>query len=217
MIKKIEVPFLSHLQRSSPVLQISATLDSMIRHRISYAPWPDFNYVPEASFSIAHGNNCIFLKYYVAEDVVRATWYKPNDPVYKDSCVEFFIDFDDSKEYYNLEFNVTGTCKLNYGTERDNRKLISEQLIAAIKYLATIQNKTGADGKPRVEWELTLMIPLNVFSENKLASLSGRKCYGNFYKCGDDLPMPHFLAWNNIQSAEPNFHVPECFGEIIFQ
>jgi hypothetical protein len=60
------------------------------------------------------------------------------------------------------------------------------------------------------------MIPIVAFSENKIQTLSGETCRGNFFKCGDDLPEPHFVAWNNVNAPSPNFHVPECFGEILF-
>lgn len=215
-MKQLEVPFFSRLQKASPIEHISASLDEMVKHPINIAPWPEFNYMPKVEFSIAHGNDCIFLKYYVTEAVVKANYYHPNDPVYKDSCVEFFIAFNDEGAYYNLEFNVIGTCKLNFGKNRNDRILISENLIRTIRYLATIQNKVTNVAIPEVQWELTLMIPVEVFSEHKLSSLSGQTCSANFYKCGDDLPVPHFLCWNTIQSVEPDFHVRECFGKLLF-
>jgi hypothetical protein len=71
--------------------------------------------------------------------------------------------------------------------------------------------------KEAVYWELSVAIPSNVFIHHLIPSLSGQKGRVNFHKCGDQLPVPHFLAWNNIQSAEPNFHLPEFFGEIYFE
>lgn len=215
-MKQLEAPLLSHLHRTSKIEHISASLDNMIKHPIDNAPWPEFNYVPDVTFSIGHGNDCLFIKYYVLEAVVKSAWYKPNDPVYKDSCVEFFIAFNDERGYYNFEFNAIGTCKLNFGINRYDRKIISEKLISTIKYLATIQNKTDADAKPGIHWELSLMIPVEAFSEHGAAPLSGKQCSVNFYKCGDDLPVPHFLSWNNIRSISPDFHLPEYFGKMLF-
>src|SRR5688572_7975442 len=162
--------------------EISETLDALRRHAIDLAPWPEYDYVPEVTFSIAHGNDCIFLKYYVSESVVKARWYKPNDPVFKDSCVEFFISFDNDKDYYNCEFNVIGTCKFNYGRKRNRRKLITEKSISLINYFATIQNERDPGKATRIHWELTLMIPVKTFSERQISSLSGKKCRGNFFK-----------------------------------
>lgn len=215
-MKQLEAPLLGNLNRTSSIREISVSLDNILKHPINIAPWPEFKYVPEVYFSIAHNNDCIFIKYYVTEAVVKAAFYKPNDPVYKDSCVEFFIAFNDEQEYYNLEFNATGTCKFNFGINRNDRIVISENLVHTIRYFTSIYNHQEKDGTPGIHWELTLMIPVEVFCQHKFTSLSKQTCSANFYKCGDDLPVPHFLCWNNILSAIPDFHRPECFGKILF-
>ena len=38
----------------------------------------------------------------------------------------------------------------------------------------------------------------------------------NVYKCGDKTEHPHYLAWNRVEAPAPDFHRPECFGEMIF-
>ena len=215
LMKKLKVPLLTFINMTSSMEQVSFSLDQLGEELIDTAPWPEYNYKPEVSLSIAHGGDCIFLKFYVVENEVKASYYKPDDPVYKDSCVEFFISFDGDEEYYNLEFNTIGTCKLNFGKNRNQRLRISDELIKTIRFLATIQNNT-INNSQGIKWELTLMIPIAVFSKHIIKSLSQKKCSGNFYKCGDDLPVPHFLCWNNIQSSEPDFHLQEYFGEILF-
>jgi hypothetical protein len=214
-MKKLKVPLLTFINMTSSMGQVSSSLDQLDKQSIDIAPWRAYNYKPEVSFSIAHGGDCIFLKFYVVEDVVKASYYKPDDPVYKDSCVEFFISFDDDEEYYNLEFNTIGTCKLNFGKNRNQRLRISDELIKTIRFLATIRNNT-INHSQGIKWELALAIPTAVFSKHNIKSLSEKKCSANFYKCGDDLPVPHFLCWNNIQSPEPDFHLQEYFGEILF-
>jgi Carbohydrate-binding family 9 len=47
--------------------------------------------------------------------------------------------------------------------------------------------------------------------------MEGKKCKANFYKCGDKLAQPHFLAWNRIETPEPDFHQPAFFGDIEFE
>src|SRR5215203_2776745 len=107
-MKQLQVPLLDILHKTSPTEQVSATLNTLIRHEMDIAPWTDFNYVPRVEFTIAHNNDCIFLKYYVVEVVIKAAYYQPNDPVYKDSCVEFFVAFNNEEDYYNIEFNAIG-------------------------------------------------------------------------------------------------------------
>jgi hypothetical protein len=210
-MKQLQVPLLDTLHKTSPAEQISIMSNTLSRHEINIAPWPDFNYVPKVEFTIAHNDDCIFLKYYVEEAVIKAAYHKSDDPVYKDSCVEFFIAFDNEEAYYNIEFNAVGTCKLNFGMNRKDRIQISEHLIKLINFFSTIKNAEN-----EIQWELSLTIPIEVFFQHELTSLSGQSCRANFYKCGDDLPTPHFLCWNNIDTPEPDFHVRSCFGRVQF-
>ena len=34
----------------------------------------------------------------------------------------------------------------------------------------------------------------------------------NFYKCGDDCDVPHYLAFSPVTTLPPGFHNPECFA-----
>lgn len=211
-MKKLDVPFMPQLNRESPMHRISNAMNKSDRNLIEMVPWSNYNYQPKVRFSIAHGDDCLFLKYYVREQAIQAMYTKTNDPVYKDSCVEFFIAFPGGKDYYNFEFNCLGTCRSGIGTGRNERKSLPETVIASIKSLAVIKpaHKTQSD----IIWQLTLMIPVEVFYEHKIRQLKGTKARVNFYKCGDNLPKPHYLAWNQIKAIEPNFHLPEFFGEM---
>lgn len=146
---------------------------------------------------------------------MRAVFCKSNDPVYKDTCVELFISFGNEKEYYNFEFNCFGTCLLGYGKNRADRKLLPETIIKKINSQSVITtfNSLGTDD---INWNLTLMIPFEVFSYHSFTSLKNLDCKANFYKCGDDLPEPHYVAWNNIKSENPDFHLSEYFGDLKF-
>jgi hypothetical protein len=176
-------------------------------------PWVLFPYKPEVAFSIAYTEDCILLKYYVKEKAIRAVHNQDNTPVHEDSCVEFFIAFEDDQEYYNLEFNCTGTCLAGHG-KNSERRLIGQEIIHKIRRQSII--KTLVDKENMINWELTLVIPLEIFVHRPIGHLKGTRCRVNFYKCGDLLPEPHFLAWKNIYSESPNFHLPQFFGTMHF-
>jgi hypothetical protein len=101
--------------------------------------------------------------------------------------------------------------KLNFGKNRYDRIVVAEQLIKKVRYLSVIRNVNAV-----VQWQISMMIPTEVFSGQELNNLSGQNCNANFYKCGDDLPTPHFLCWNSIDTPEPDFHVRRCFGKLSF-
>lgn len=213
--KKMVGPYFSEFAIASPIEKISFRLDTLPRNHIDVSPWGSNTYQPDVQFAFAHGQQCIFIKYYVREAFVRATYFRSQDPVYKDSCVEFFVRFNDELSYYNFEFNALGTCLLYYGPDRHQRVPIPDREIATIRHYTTLQN-IAVYGRNEFRWEMTVVIPLNVFINHKFIDLSGMRARANFHKCGDDLPAPHFLVWNDIQSEAPDFHRPECFGEIEF-
>ena len=135
--------------------------------------------------------------------------------MYKDSCVEFFIGFEGQGAYYNFEFNALGTTLAGYGINKQERELLDVSLVNEIKSIAA--NKIADDDTLPFNWELTVFIPFCVFYKHHVSTLKGVNCTGNFYKCGDELPEPHFLCWNNIIADKPNFHLPQYFGNIIFE
>ena len=185
--------------------------NNLERHTIDFVPWPSYPYKPKVSFSIAYNDEHIFLKYFVQEKAIRANANNMNGSVWEDSCVEFFISFDETG-YYNLEFNCIGTALIGFGKSRDDRQLINTEVISNVNTQSVIQKK----GSDLYHWELSLVIPLEVFVHHPLPTLNGRQCRANFYKCGDLLPEPHFLAWSDIHSEEPNFHLPQFFGTLSF-
>ena len=198
-------------QNSSDIAAVSAQLDKLELNAIEYVPWPDFPYRPKVHFAIAHDSNNILLKYYVEEKSIRAATGVINGPVWEDACVEFFVAFDESG-YYNLEFNCIGTALVGFGPEKTTRELLSADVVERIQSHTVITKENE-----NVQWQITLIIPTEVFIHHSFSSLRGMTCRANFYKCGDALPQPHFLAWSNIECPEPNFHLPQFFGELQFQ
>lgn len=202
-------------------------------HRIDEISWKDYPYLPEVTFKIARTAKGLLLKYDVREEYIRAMHGKTNDPVYEDSCVEFFLSSDD-RHYYNFEFNCIGTALIGFGTSREDRKWIDPERIKQISRFPSMGRKPfpeGAKKKGPYRWELSVYIPFGFFREaGELQSgFSGRKIIAgtversektyraNFYKCGDKLPLPHYVSWNRIETKAPDFHRPEYFGDLIFK
>ncbi|WP_121356640.1 carbohydrate-binding family 9-like protein [Flavisolibacter nicotianae] len=194
------------------IKDIAARLTETEKHSLSFAPWPAFPYRPDVQFSIAYREGSICLQYTVSEKDLQAAYGKINEPVYQDSCVEFFISFDEGATYYNFEFNCIGTVLAGYGKGRGDRQVLPESVLRKIDFLVSIQK--GGEGI--VRWELTVDLPLECFVFQPLRSLQGQQCRANFYKCGDALPQPHFLTWSMVQSESPDFHRPEFFGSLWF-
>lgn len=212
-MNRIQSIFLSGANKSTSFTEISALLSPLQTNAIGIAPWTAFPYAPKVNFVVSYGADCVFLKYAVTEKFVKDVYKQPNEPVYKDSCVEFFIALAPGEPYYNFEFNYTGTCLAGFGNGKEGREFLPVETIKKIRTLSTV---LASIADSPVSWELVIVIPFDVFYFHTLESLNGRKAKVNFYKCGDDLPIPHFLVWNKILSQFPDFHLPDFFGEMEF-
>ncbi len=210
MIKQFDCQFIPDEKLTNDV---SSLLNEYPRQAIDNLLWSDNGYFPQVEFSMAYTAHSFLLKYFVKEKYPVATHTQVNDLVYKDSCVEFFVSFDNGANYYNLEFNCLGTPYGAYGAGNPGRAELPVDVVNQIK-VSTFINDVEIEGV--TEWEISLDIPFSVFIYENVTSLKSTACKANFYKCGDETPEPHYLSWNNILSSRPNFHVPEFFGSIKF-
>lgn len=211
-MEKLTVAFLENADYDDAPLSIAERLSEVESHYLRFTPWSAFPYHPAVSFNIAYTNDCLILKYRVREKAIRAVNNVINGSIWEDSCVEFFVSWDNGVSYYNLEFNCMGFGLIGFGKERTNRERLLEDVIETIKFHATITNQM----KPQFDWALTMMIPFSVFKHHTIMPKKGLKCQANFYKCGDKLPEPHYITWSNIEFHKPNFHLPAFFGQLTF-
>lgn len=185
-------------------------------HPIAVANWNvDYPYAPQVKFRITYDDHGIVIQYEIAEEVIKAQYHLHNDNVWEDSCVEFFISFDNKEHYYNFEFNPIGAGLVGYGTsvKTERVRLTNEQVDQVDVFSCIERTQMGS------KWSLIQYIPFTSFVHNQITSsfLKENQIFANFYKCGDHLPRPHFLSWNKIDHPTPNFHLPEFFGELIFE
>lgn len=178
---------------------------------LAQQPWPAYmNNDVRATVSVAHSDAALELLFRVKEKNIRHVNTEINGAVWEDSCVEFFIAFDNNG-YYNCEFNCIGTALVGYGAGRNNRELLPTDVVRTIGSKCSM--KQDEDG---YEWELLLHIPVTVFTKHTVTSLSNKTATINFYKCGDLLPEPHFICWNKIETTDPDFHQPAFFVPVVF-
>lgn len=145
------------------------------------------------------------------------------DDVWKDSCVECFIQPKPGGGYFNFEFNCGGAHLCCYITDW---KLKNGWFTQAVKLPAVIGGKilvksslprlVEPENKEAVDWTLQFLIPLAVLEEftGPLAKLSGQTWQGNFFKCAEEVSHPHWASWSPIE--ELNFHQPGSFGSLRF-
>lgn len=199
------------------IQSLSSCLENQCEsHSISNINWPSFPYLPEVSFRIGHWADMIILRYDVREQSVRAVETRINGDVYKDSCVEFFISMD-GKNYYNFEFSCIGTIHVAHGEGRHNRKLLPDEIVKKISTESTLGKEPFDTKIGDTTWSITCIIPASTFIHDPGFKIKRKTARANFYKCGDELPVPHFVTWAPIGTPQPDFHRPEYFGEVMIE
>ncbi len=178
-------------------------LAALAPHNIDVANWPGSEYAPETNFRLGYDKNCLYILYEVNESRPVRTKTADFEQVCEDSCVEFFCEAPGGR-YFNFEFNANGvgTFASRLSRRQGKRQLDCQEALAIGR-----QPIIGDDN-----WQLLVTIPWQLLG---IEPQKGRKIRANFYKCGDKTPHPHYLSWNAIKTAAPDFHQPEFFGELI--
>lgn len=139
----------------------------------------------------------------------KITCYNIDDDVYKDSCMEAFINFYPQMDrgYINFEMNAAGAMLCGFGKERDGRESVHDMGITLPAPKVTIEENS---------WTLTLLIPFSFIKDlyGRCDFKEGDVLTGNFFKCGDETEVEHYASWAPIKFDIPNFHLPEFFGEL---
>ncbi len=169
----------------------------------SYAPYSEaiLCYVEKEGF---------FLRIWCKEENPKAVYKNADDPVWLDSCLEFFADFkpESKRGYINFEANANGALLASIGPDRGHRVLLKD---------SGVPHPEITPFREEDRWGYTLFIPLSLIKTlyGNADFQSGDEIRGSFYKCGDETKSPHFLSSNVICTDAPDFHRPEFFIPMI--
>lgn len=183
------------------------------RYLIDKNRWSSQQIAVQARVKISFLKESVILNYEVEEPAILAKNSVCNSPVYQDSCVEFFVSFN-KKKYYNFECNCIGTLLGQYGESRDNRIFIDANILSEISVSSSLGSKPFSLKTGVFSWNVELNIPKKVFCFSDVDDLSTVEMFGNFYKCGDNLPKKHYLSAFEVKTENPDFHRPEFFVKL---
>ena len=214
--RQITVPYVPQLA-GQPIEHVNQQLEECgTMARIDCVNWLEqFPYMPLTTIAVARTSTILYIKYMVKGSMLKALYSNDLEPVYKDSCVEFFCQLPDADNYMNFEFNCIGTCLASTRKSREEGIVMRtpEELRQIIRY-SSLGKRAFCEMEGMFEWELTVGIPFRLLGLDP--EHLPEKIKGNFYKCADDTSMPHFVSWSPIDTPEPDFHRPEFFGDILF-
>ena len=176
---------------------------------IASYPWCDNDYRPKTTVTVTYGSDRFYLSFRTDEPEITTSRTRMNDEVYRDSCMEFFLQPDENDlKYFNFEINANGALLLGFGKDRESRVRLEEDP----GQFGIVVSRLKSGG-----WLLDYQVPF-VFLQKYIPTAEfqiGKRMLGNFYKCGEDVPHPHFGSWNPIATPLPDFHRPEFFGQLV--
>jgi hypothetical protein len=179
---------------------------------------------PQTFCRLLYTQDRIYGIFRVEDRFVRCTHTGFQEEVYKDSCVEFFVQPKEGSGYFNFEFNCGGALCASYVTDPERIAIrVKEFLPLTADDDRQILRYTGLPKiiEPEIEtaivWYLEFSIPFIVLEKyaGLLGKIKGQRWRANFYKCGDETSHPHWASWSPL--AARNFHAPASFGSICFE
>ena len=155
-----------------------------------------------------------YLKMICEEKDPLRTYVNVLDPVYKDSAMEAFFQFETKRDvqgsgiYLNFEVNANGALLAEHGSGRTHRTFFAKEELEEFACSARLEEE---------RWSFSLHIPLRILDEiyGPLNLGRGSRFTCNFYKISESEKIEHYASCFPIRSENPNFHMPEYFGEAV--
>ncbi len=218
-IRKTAVPPSFHGQWNSTVWQQAPVL--AIEH---FHPQSSRHH-PKTEAKLLYDDANLYVIFRVFDRYVRAVHTAYQDQVCNDSCVEFFVQPDPAKGYFNFEVNCIGTLLLSYIDDPTctaagfaSYTRVPAALIQPMTIFHSLSGVIEPEITQPTDWIIEYNIPFSVL-EAYVGTLSIQKetrWRGNFYKCGDRTSYPHWASWAPI-GRTLNFHQPAYFGVLFFE
>ena len=181
-------------------------------HRLTNYHWEsDPPYRPATYFKMGVVDDSLVATLKCYEENPRAVFTQRDDPVYNDSCLEFFVaPISGRDEYINVEMNSRATFLCEYGKGKYDRVFLKSFTDAEPAVEAF--NGTDAQG---AFWGVTATLTkefLSAVYNISKSDIDFETVKANFYKCGDACDVQHYLAFSPVTTLPPGFHNPECFA-----
>jgi len=184
---------------------------------VSVLNWMDaYPHLPSVDFAVAHNGTSLLIHYRVTEKRTLGKMMNDLDPVYKDSCCEFFCMNEGDSLYYNIESNCIGSILMECGSGRGNRTASTKENLQCIDRWASLGRESIGLIEQETHWELALVLPVATFWQHNYSTFSGKTFRVNVYNCLGSGNDRQYVTWNPIDTPSPDFHRPEYFKRLYF-
>lgn len=193
------------------IIQSIDQLKECPRFEINHYQWTN-TYKPKAFGQMAMLENYGFIVSMTAVEKNPLRTYTQNeDPVYMDSGLEAFLNFNPNagQDYFNFEMNANGAILSGFGHGKKRKKVVD-----ITNYRPVCTASISEDS-----WNVLLKIPMelirDVYGIDVLNNGDFITC--NFYKICESPQFEHYVSYAPIVSEKPNFHTPEFFKRALLR
>jgi hypothetical protein len=179
---------------------------------------------PRTRCKLLYNRQSMFGIFRVEDQYVRCVHTRFQSDVWKDSCVEFFVEPKEGAGYFHFEFNCGGALLASYVTDpaRADGRLkqytpLTPEDDRQIHRFASLPPIVEPEIVRPIVWTLEFQIPFAVLEKysGKIGIVKGQVWRANFYKCGNETSHPHWLSWMPLSAR--NFHEPSSFGKLLWE
>ena len=215
-----------HIRRAAATPDISAPFEAwdrcetMLIDRPAPGNWP---YRPDARLRLQYDDKGLYGLFQVRDSAIRCVCRNFQDGVCSDSCVEIFLMPMHGIGYSNFEISASGVM-LTMHIEDETRtpegfkrfRYLTKEEVKNVRIFHTLPDRIPEEINVETTYRVGFFLPFSLFAAiyGAPTPTAGTIWRGNAYKCGDETSRPHYFSWNPID--ELNFHLPRCFGELVF-
>ncbi len=177
-------------------------------------PW-DFQTGKKQSTTVKllRDENNLYVGYECEDSDLTATLENRDDPVYKDDCVEIFINTNPAADhYFGFEMNATGVLYdyfFSYPQKHDMTPNLDGILLKTEMRGTLNQSKDQDRG-----WTLEVAIP---FKSLNVSPKKGDQWRIQLNRWDGTEPNRRLSMWSNSGMKKANPHNPERFGNLLFK
>ena len=165
------------------------------------------DYTPEVEFSATYSDVGFHAHFKAYEKNPKATKTQHLELVNKDSCLEWFMNFDPvhTDRYFNFEMNAKGIANIAFRKDRYDKTPLTVEDIESLDIKTEIFEEY---------WTLDYTVPFELLKKYipDYEFKTGLEHPANVYKCGDETEVPHWGCWSMVNREKPDFHIPSYFG-----
>lgn len=177
-----------------------------------YYPWDKNGYCPYVEFFPKLSKDGVNMHIEVQEKNPRREQTEHFAPVHLDSCAEWFVNFapEQTDRYFNFEVNANGKMNVAFRKDRYDAVPLTVEDVESLGILVKLEE---------TKWTVDYKVPFSLIQKYipGFQKEEPWRIRTNFYKCGDETEFPHYGVWKEVRTKEPDFHRPECFGELIVE